>query len=147
LGANGMMTRRRETGFKVGAAAAYGGGLRRIDWLIGPADNLPPSARHYGLPVVGGHAPAVWRQDAQRCVTGWGCHKSFTFISAGCLVDGKDCKPKHFASKNIALRRSQSRPKHCLGETYADHFYSPLGCNAGPSLIAIYLVVRGQSAK
>jgi hypothetical protein len=74
-------------------------------------------------------------------------NKIVASLNANNVLQGKGRKNRRSATFKTLLRRCQSRPKHCLGETYADHFLATLGCFVGPSLLAISLVARGQSAR
>jgi hypothetical protein len=86
-----------------------------------------------------------------------GCHgvaershfnKIVFFLKANFMLQGKGCKSGRFASLKTPLRRCQSRPMHCIGETYAPIIrncsYFPQGCIVGPSLLPLCLVVSGQ---
>lgn len=117
---------------------------------IGPAGqaiepvDLPPGALNKSMSALSGHAVKVPQEDAQGTGIWPGCHKSLTFVEAGCMVQGKGRKAKHFARKNCALRRCQRWPKLCLGETHAPiirtYSFLPQGCIVGPSLLPLCLV-------
>jgi hypothetical protein len=101
------------------------------------AVELTPCALDIGESFLNGHVFEVRQEDAQGLI-GWpGCHKTFTFQEAGCMVQGKGRKAKRFAHAKGVHRPGQGRPKLCLGETYADHFFSPQGCIVHPSLLPI----------
>jgi len=146
------MVMRPDTHFELVAQAGDGCDFRRIERSFSPsgqaieAGKLPPGPLDIGESFLGGHAVKVRQEDAQGIVRWTGCHKTFTFVDAGCMVQGNGRKAKCFSGKNSALRRGQSRPMHCIGETYADHFCSPFGCIVGLSLLPLALVASAQSS-
>ena len=85
--------------------------------------------------------------DAPEYMQGVSSRRDFASLNANDVLAGKGRKNRRSPPPKTLLRRCQSRPKHCLGETYADHFLATFGCFVGPSLLTIYLVARGQSAR
>jgi hypothetical protein len=76
------------------------------------------------------------RQDGCHSVSeGSHFNKIFASLKANFMLQEKGCKSGRFASFKTPVRRCQSRPKHCLGETYADLIYTLLRCIGGPSLL------------
>jgi hypothetical protein len=101
------MVMRPNAGFELVTQAGNGHCFRRIDCSVSPAGQaikpveLTPGALNIGESVFGGHAVKVRQEDAIALALWPGCHKSFTFIEAGCMVQGRCLKPKHFARKKL----------------------------------------------
>src|SRR5579863_3210997 len=123
-----------------------GGFFNRGGQPFGPFEPTPGEPGN-GRAFRHGDALRARQDESQGIAPGPGCHKSFTSNKASRLLQGKGSKNRRFAPLKILLRRSQSRPKHCLGETYADHFYCLPGCIVSPSLLALSFVARGQLAR
>jgi hypothetical protein len=73
------------------------------------------------------------------------CHKYLTFANTGVVVQRSGRKDGRPAPENRIPQRAQRWPKLCLGETYAGHFLSSLGCIAAPSLLPVLPVAKRPS--
>jgi hypothetical protein len=139
--------------FRLVGQATDSAGLRSSDgpfnpggWQFGPFVPTP------GPPTPEGHLLLGEAPNAQheRChVVAERSHfnKSFASLNASCLLRRKGHKDGRFASLKTLLRPGQGRPKHCLGETYADHFFTALRCTNGGFLLGFACVARGKSCK
>lgn len=105
---------------------------------------VPPCAVGKDASFSAQHTPKGLAKAANGFIHWSGCHKTFTFVKATFLLQGKGLDFKRFAGAKNTLRRCQSRPKHCLGETYADLFSPSFGCVVALSLLGLFL---GASAK
>ena len=91
--------------------------------------------------------------DAQRYIRWFACRQDFASQIARGVVRGKGKIALQFAPSKTAQSRAQSRPKLCLGETYAEAFSSSQGsgvssrqgCISRLSLLPIPLAGRPSS--
>jgi hypothetical protein len=68
-------------------------------------------------------------------------NKIVSSLNANYLLKGKGSKNGRFAPLETLLRPGQGRPKHCLGETYAEILFASSSCIVGASLLATCAVV------
>jgi hypothetical protein len=106
-----------------------------------------PEALAIGKALPLGEAPKAQQGGCHGAAERSHLNKIVASLNAKNVLQGKGRKDGRSAPLKTLLRRSQSRPKHCLGETYADHFLATLDCFGGHSLLAISFIARGQSAR
>jgi hypothetical protein len=113
---------------------------------LGPF-HVTPGSLDIGKALPLGEAPKAQQGGCEAVAKRSHFNKSLASLNANNVLQGKRGKNGRFAPLKTLLRPGQGRPKLCLGETYADHFYCLQGCIAGPSLLPILIVARGQLAR
>lgn len=106
-----------------------------------------PGTSNTGRALALSEGPNARQDRCQAVAERWHFNKTLASLNANNVLQGKGRKNRRSAPIKTLLRRSQSRPNHWLGETYADHVFTASSCIVGPSLLAILLVVRGQFAE
>jgi len=113
---------------------------------LGPF-HVTPGSLDIGKALPLGEAPKAQQCGCEAVAKRSHFNKSLASLNANNVLQGKGRKNGRFAPLKTLLRPGQGRPKLCLGETYADHFFTASSCIVGPSLLALLLVARGQSAR
>jgi len=97
------------------------------------------------LPLV--KAPTVPERGSLGLIETSHFNKSVASLNASRVLHGKGRNAVRFARFETLLRPGHSRPKHCLGETYADHFFTALRCTNSGFLLGFACVASGKSCK